>query len=63
MMGRWIRLRLFLLGCVLVIGANAVLVMGGHFPTGVQGGDGAQDGWSAVQAQWDCGYGRRAEKR
>jgi len=58
-MYRMMRLKIFLLCCLVIIGANAVLIMAGFTTTAIPAGDGRDP--FAVQV--DCAYERWAENR
>ncbi|MGD8619972.1 MAG: hypothetical protein PVH54_12405 [Gammaproteobacteria bacterium] len=60
-----IRLRVFLLCCLLMIGMNVMLIMGGFITAGSAAGEaGNLYGCEAPHLpQSDCGYGFCAEKR
>ena len=60
-----IRLRIFLLGCLLMIGMNVMLIMGGFVTAGSAAGEtGNLNGCKAPHVpQTKCDYGFCAEKR
>jgi hypothetical protein len=60
-----VRLRVFLLCCLLMIGMNVILIMGSLADAGSTAGKtGSQSGCEArYVAQTGCGYGFCAEKR